>query len=41
MEASEMLARSRHCDKAFELLSQVFSYFSLLGKLFRGETGCC
>jgi hypothetical protein len=40
MEASENLARSRHCDKAMLLLSQVFSFFSLLGMLFRGKIGC-
>ena len=39
MEASENLARSRHCEEARLLLSQVFS-FSLLGMLFRGKTGC-
>lgn len=37
MEASENLARSRHCEEARLLLSQVFS---LLGMLFRGKTGC-
>ena len=37
MEASENLARSRHCEEARLLLSQVFSF---LGMLFRGKTGC-